>query len=886
MIAGFSPGPLFALPEGGHVVAGSASIQSAGTGLTVTQATDRAAINWQTFGIAANEAVRFNQPTASSVVLNRVLGQDPSQIFGSLSANGQVFILNPNGVLFGQGAQVNVGGLVASTLNLSDADFLAGRYTFSKAPGAGAVLNQGTITAASGGYVALIAPQVANDGVINAQLGTVTLAAGEQVTLNLSGRSLVSIAVDRGALDALASNRQLISADGGQVFLSARSADALARSVVNNTGIIQANTITSTNGVIRLEGGTVTNSGTISATGGGRIALLAESDVTLAPSSVIAASGANGGEVSVQAKAGTLLADGRIEAIGSESSGGSIRLLGTSVGLLGQTAIDASGRTGGGTVLVGGDFQGKNPDVQNSQRTYVGPGASIKADASGDGSGGKVVVWADGDTRYYGGISATGGASGGGGGFVEISGKEHLVFKGAVDTRARDGSAGTLLLDPANITIQNGTGDGNDADAATNSFAGTPSGAVGTVLAGDATPTTLFQSELEGIAATTNISLAASNSITINNLTSNVLNLAQTAGRSVTFSSGAGGFSMNTGDTIQTAGGALTITTTGGATLGGLATAGGAITLSVGTASTASGVISGAGTTLTKQGTGTLTLSGANTYTGATTVSAGVLDIQNSSALGSTGAGTTVASGAALQIDGSGLTIAEPLTLNGTGVGAGGALRNLANSNTVSGAITLASASRINSDAGTLTISGGGISGAGQALSVGGAGNTTLNTDIGITTGTLTKDGAGTLTLNAATSYTGLTTVSAGTLSYGVSNALNTGAVAVSGGTWNIGAFSDTVGAVTLTGGSITGTTGVLTGASYAVQNGAISAILAGAGALTKTTAGTVTLAGANTYGGATNINGGTLSISADNNLGTAPAVATANQLGLNGGTL
>ena len=217
LIVGFAPTSLHALPEGGQVTAGSAAIQRSGATLTVNQATDRAAIDWQSFGVAAAEAVRFNQPGASSVVLNRVLGQNPSQIFGSLSANGQVFLLNPNGVLFAQGAQVSVGALVASTLTLSDADFLAGRYTFSKGTNAGSVVNQGTITAGNGGYVALIGPRVVNEGVIGARLGTVALAAGDQVTLNLNGNSLVSIAVDRGVLDALASNHQLISAGGGQV---------------------------------------------------------------------------------------------------------------------------------------------------------------------------------------------------------------------------------------------------------------------------------------------------------------------------------------------------------------------------------------------------------------------------------------------------------------------------------------------------------------------------------------------------------------------------------------------------------------------------------------------------------------------------------------------
>ncbi|NJN40071.1 MAG: filamentous hemagglutinin N-terminal domain-containing protein [Gammaproteobacteria bacterium] len=197
-----------AMPTGAAVTAGGASISSSGSNMTINQSTPKAAINWQQFNIAPGESVRFVQPGTSAIALNRVLGQDPSAILGRLSANGQVFLLNPNGVLFGKGAQVDVGGIVASTLNLSDADFLAGRYGFSGQ--GGTVTNQGTIEAAEGGYVVLLAPRVANEGVISARLGTAAMAAGEQATLTLSGNKLLAIAVDRDAVGALVANRQLI----------------------------------------------------------------------------------------------------------------------------------------------------------------------------------------------------------------------------------------------------------------------------------------------------------------------------------------------------------------------------------------------------------------------------------------------------------------------------------------------------------------------------------------------------------------------------------------------------------------------------------------------------------------------------------------------------
>lgn len=297
--------PLWAGPAGEQVVQGLVTVDRAGAGTVITQTTDRAAINWQSFNIGANESVRFALPSASSITLNRVLGQNPTEILGSLSANGQIFLLNPNGVLFGQGAQVNVGGLVAATLSLSNEDFMAGRYRFVKDGAAGAVSNADNIIA-NGGYVALIGPQVKNQGTIVATSGSVALAAGDQVTLNLNGNKLIGLTVEQGALNALADNKGLIKAGGGQVLLTAKAADQLIKSVVNNDGIIEAATLSNVNGVIRLEADNITNSGTLRADGsatqnGGSIALAAANDITFASSSIISASGARGGDITVQA---------------------------------------------------------------------------------------------------------------------------------------------------------------------------------------------------------------------------------------------------------------------------------------------------------------------------------------------------------------------------------------------------------------------------------------------------------------------------------------------------------------------------------------------------------------------------------------------------------
>lgn len=257
-----------ALPQGGVVAAGSASIASGAASTTITQSSQSAVINWQSFGIGAGQSVQFVQPGTGSVALNRVLGADPSSIMGSLSSNGKVFLLNPNGILFGSGASVNVGGLVASTLGISDANFMAGQYALSN-PGGGAVVNQGTITAADGGYVALLGRNVSNQGVISARLGTVVLAAGSAITLDVAGDGLLNVSVAQGSVNALIENGGMISAAGGSVLLTAQGAGHLLQTVVNNTGVIQAQTIASRNGKIMLLGdmetGTLNVAGTLDA---------------------------------------------------------------------------------------------------------------------------------------------------------------------------------------------------------------------------------------------------------------------------------------------------------------------------------------------------------------------------------------------------------------------------------------------------------------------------------------------------------------------------------------------------------------------------------------------------------------------------------------------
>lgn len=256
----------YALPEGGQVAAGQVAITTAGSTMTIAQQTAQAIINWQNFGIGSGEAVHINQPNSQAMLLNRVVGSNPSEIFGQLTANGQVILVNPNGVFFRPGSSVDVGGLTASTLNIANEDFLKGQLRFagdSKNP----VINAGTITAQNG-YVNLLAKEVVNEGIIAAQTGSVNLAAGSGMSLDYNGDGKMTVAVTDGAYQSAVANKKLIQADGGLVVMTASGKDALMDSAVNNSGMIQANTLGEAKGQISLTGDNIATTGTISANGG------------------------------------------------------------------------------------------------------------------------------------------------------------------------------------------------------------------------------------------------------------------------------------------------------------------------------------------------------------------------------------------------------------------------------------------------------------------------------------------------------------------------------------------------------------------------------------------------------------------------------------------
>lgn len=247
-----------AAPTDGIIIDGAANITYTDTTTNINQSTQNVTINWQDFDIDIDETVTFFQPNAESMALNRVLTGDGTQILGNLNANGRVFVLDANGVLFGQNAQVNVGSLVASTLDINNSDFVAGDYTFTAFTGAGtpgSVLNLGEINAIDGGVVALLGGQVSNQGVIRANLGSVALAAGNKITLDFAGDGLLNVQIDEAVANALAHNGGLIQANGGSVLMTAHASNTLLQTVVNNEGVIEAQTLVEQDGHISLLGG-------------------------------------------------------------------------------------------------------------------------------------------------------------------------------------------------------------------------------------------------------------------------------------------------------------------------------------------------------------------------------------------------------------------------------------------------------------------------------------------------------------------------------------------------------------------------------------------------------------------------------------------------------
>ncbi len=402
-----------AAPTGAQFNPNEIKISQQGKTTLIDQSTQRAIINWKGFDVSADEAVRFNQPGVTSSTLNRVTAGQESVIAGRISAPGQVIIYNSNGVVFSGSAKVDVGSLITTTANISDEHFRQGKLIFDQ-PGNPDVriVNDGSISVAEKGLAAFVAPSVANNGVINARLGTVAMAAGNAATIDLYGDGLVSIAVTdpvtRKPQDAqaLVSNGGAIQADGGSVLITAEQASRVVDNAVNLSGVILAR-------------GTEVREGS----------------------------------VALVSKSGDIQIAGKIDVSGPKN-GGDVLVSGQQVALASTASIDARGAAQGGSVRIGGDFQGRG-ELPRAKNATLAKGASIDVSATGKGNGGLAVVWSDGNTRMDGRILARGGAQGGNGGLVETSGKVNLSIADSayVSVAAPYGNGGTWLLDPTTLRI-------------------------------------------------------------------------------------------------------------------------------------------------------------------------------------------------------------------------------------------------------------------------------------------------------------------------------------------------------------------------------------------------------------------------------------------------
>jgi filamentous hemagglutinin family protein len=406
-----------AAPTGGRVVGGSAAISQTSSTTTINQGTNRAIINWQNFDVGSNQTVQFQQPSAQSMTLNRVITPNPSVIAGHIAANGGVALVNQSGVFFAQGAQVQAQSVIVSTADIGNRDFMAGGAMNFNRPGKAdaRIVNNGDITVKQAGLAALVAPQVVNHGLIQARLGTVVLAGAETHTIDLNGDGLVSFDVT-GAVrqtpkdgQALVTNTGVVRANGGTVELTAVAADGIVQNLVRAGGRIQANTdaATGTTGHVLLQG-----------TGG---------SISVA------------GDVSAQGKA-------------AGTQGGTIDVVADRVQLEATARINASGKAAGGTVAIGTTLPGAvTPRL--AQGTGIAKGAVIKADATAKGNGGHVVVNSSLQTTFAGAISVRGGPQGGDGGTVELSGQNGFSATGTIDATAPAGKLGSILIDPTNLTI-------------------------------------------------------------------------------------------------------------------------------------------------------------------------------------------------------------------------------------------------------------------------------------------------------------------------------------------------------------------------------------------------------------------------------------------------
>lgn len=385
-------GPVYALPEGGEVVAGDATIDVSGDTMQVLQASQRAILNFQSFDIDSGQTVNFQQPGADAVALNRVLGDRLSEIHGALNANGQVYLINPNGVVFGNGAEINVGSLLVTTLDMADQDFLAGRDAFS-GDAAGRVENNGSIHAQD--RVVLLAPEVVNRGDIQVPDGEIVLRSSRQALLHTAG-SEIPILLDDPELVGQIANEGTLQAGEVALVLDGSAQHDVYDAAINNSGLVRA----------------------VRGTG-------------------------EGGEVHLISAAG-VVNSGTLNASAEQGAGGTVSLKADTINQSGAILATAAGEGDGGQIELLAD----NAIAMHS-------GSTIDASADQTGDAGDVVVIAEKSTWFTGDatIEARGGDDSGDGGFVEVSGHEFVSVEGEVDVGADNGEGGLWFIDPTDISI-------------------------------------------------------------------------------------------------------------------------------------------------------------------------------------------------------------------------------------------------------------------------------------------------------------------------------------------------------------------------------------------------------------------------------------------------
>ena len=444
-------------PEGGNVVEGSATITSLDKKLNVHQHTDKTIINWQSFDIDIDEYTQFHQPSSSAMALNRVNSADPSNILGNLTANGNIILINPNGVFFGKGSVVDVNGIIATTADINNDDYMVGKLEFNIPGNPDATIeNEGLITAKEAGLVGIVAPNVLNSGIIKAKLGKVQLASGDAFALDLYGDGLYSIKVSDDVLSQLVTNTGQITAEGGTIAITAAAAKEIVNSLIVIEGELRSPTIEEKNGEIIISG----------------------SNEVKISNSVIDVSGyaesEQGGKIEITGN-NIEIENTFIDASGYESfAKEQIYDAGTSTNtsdgeVIYEKEFLQHENRAGGSIKIGGDYLGGG-DTPTAQTVTIDSGTTIKNDAIKSGDGGRTIIWSDDTTKFSGTATAKGGAESGNGGFIETSGKVYLKIGNLakVNTLAEFGKTGMWLLDPQDFTIASSGGDISGATLTSN----------------------------------------------------------------------------------------------------------------------------------------------------------------------------------------------------------------------------------------------------------------------------------------------------------------------------------------------------------------------------------------------------------------------------------